>query len=349
MKILRLAFVVVVLLPAVCVGVEINPADQEAMSALIKKKEANTKEKAQIEREIAVLEAKIEHRPPPPEKSPTNVLQDFASEYNLKIAQSLTDKNKIALPALFQYVHPAKGGDGAQIDIALSLSHDINNPGRIPLSAGFISEYHYNNAPTKLQDALAVGGKLDAVLGPNTEYGQLVRGSVAYKRDNLVSGDGVVADLIWFVSIPQWHVGDFYWKWGNLLVGRVEPFVGLQEEFGNGASMAFKNGNRFSSRVGISLKASLFPDYLANRLDLDISESYWRHMITSGGFDLYSSNQAYFVAALTYWLNTGSDSGGKLQDKEKHFGISAKYTYGDNPSTSQFDADMWTFGLSVLF
>jgi len=343
MKILRLVLVAVLLLPIICVGAEINPADQEAMSALIKKKEANAKEKAQIDKEIAILEAKIDHKPPPPENPPINYLQKFATDYNLKIAQSLTDKNKIALPALFQYVHPAHGGDSAQIDIALSLSHDIGS-----LAAGFTSEYHYNNASTKLQDSLALGGKLDAVFGPNTRDGQLVRGAVAYKRDNLVSGDGVIADLVWFVAIPGWHIGDFYWEWGNFLVGRVEPFVGLQEEFGNGAK-AFKDGNRVSSRVGISLKASLFPDYLANRLDLDISESYWRHMQTSGGFDLYEKNQAYSVASLTYWLNTGSDSSGKLSDKEKHFGVSAKYTYGDNPSTSQFDADMWTFGLSILF
>jgi hypothetical protein len=343
MNVLRLS-TAVFLLPIMFVSAETNPDDQAAMAALIKKKEANAKEKAEIDKEIAKLEAKINGKPPPPENPPKNVLQQFAEEYNLKIAQSLTDKNKNTLPALFQYVHPAHGGDSAQIDMALSLSHDIDS-----LSAGFTSEYHYNNAATKLQDSLALGGKLDAVLGPNTEYGQLVRGSVAYKRDNLVSGDGVLADLMWFVSIPGWHVGDFYWQWGNFLTGRIEPVLGLQDEAGNGASAAFKNGNRFSARAGISLKASLFPSYLANRLDLDISESYWRHISTSGGFDLYSRDQSYFVGSLTYWLNTGTDPSGKLQDKEKHFGISAKYTYGDNPSTSQFDADMWTFGLSILF
>ena len=72
-------------------------------------------------------------------------------------------------------------------------------------------------------------------------------------------------------------------------------------------------------------------------------------MSTSGVFDLYSRDQTYFVESLTYWFNTASDPSGKLQDKEKHFGISAKYAYGDNPSTSQFNADTWTFGLSILF
>lgn len=348
-KVSRLAVVAALLLPIISTHAEISPDDQAAMNALIKKKEANAKEKAEVDKEIAKLEAKINGKPPPPEKPPKNVLQKFAEEYNLKIAQSLTDKNKNTLPALFQYIHPAEGADSAQIDMALSLSHDIENPWKVPLSAGATAEYHYNNAATKLQDSLALGGKLDAVFGPNTEYGQLVRGAVAYKRDNLVSGEGVLADLMWFVSIPGWHIGDFQWQWGNFLIGRIEPVLGLQEEAGNGASAAFKSGNRFSARAGISLKASLFPDYLANRLDLDISESYWRHISTTGVFDFYSRDQSYFVGSLTYWLNTGSDPSGKLQDKEKHFGVSAKYTYGDNPSTSQFDADMWTFGLSILF
>jgi hypothetical protein len=328
---------------------EIDPAEQAAMNALIKRKEANAKEKARIDHEIAILEAKINKKPPPPEAPAKSLLQKFAEEYNVKIAQSLTDKNKNTLPAMFQYVHPDNGNDSAQIDIALSVSHDVENPWRIPISAGLTSEYHYNNAARKLQDSLALGGKIDAVLGPNTEYGQLVRGSIAYKRDNLVSGEGVLADLIWFVSIPGLHLGGFQWNWGNFLTGRIEPFLGLQDESGNGASTTFKDGNRFSLRAGISLKASLFPSYLANRLDLDISESYWRHLTTSGGFNLYSKDQAYFVESVTYWLNTGSDPNGRLQDNEKHFGISANYTYGDNPSTSQFDADTWTFGLSVLF
>jgi hypothetical protein len=319
------------------------------MNALIKRKEANAKEKAQIDRDIAILEAKINHKPPPPETPPKNLLQQFASEYQLTVAQSLTDKNKNTLPALFQYAHPSDGDDSAQIDVALSVSHDIDNPWRLPLSAGLTSEYHYNNAPTKLQDSLALGGKLDAVLGPNTEYGQLVRGWVAYKRDTVASGEGLLADMLWFVAIPGLHIGGFQWKWGSFFLGRIEPFLGLEAETGSGASSTFRDGNRFSSRAGVSLKAALFPDFLANRLELDISESYWRNISTSGGFDLYSRDQSYFVACVTYWLNTGSDPSGKLQDEEKHFGISAKYAYGDNPSTSQFDADLWTFGLSILF
>jgi len=351
MKIPSLILLSIFLLPSPFVHADPSAADQEAMNALIKRKEANAKEQKQIARDIAVLEAKIDNKPPPPEVSPTNRLQEFATLYNLKIAQSLTDKNKNTLPALFQYVHPANGKDNAQIDIAVSLSHDIfeDNSWRLPLSAGFTSEYHYNSAATKLQYSFALGGKLDAVFGSNTEFGQLVRGSAAYKRDNLVSGEGVLADLIWFISILQWHVGDFQWKWGGFLLGRIEPFLALQDEAGNGASSNFKDGNRFSARAGISLKASLFPDDLGNRLDLDTSVSYWRHVSTSGGFDLYSRDQTYFAESLTYWLNTGTDPRGKLEDKEKHFGISVKYAYGDNPSTSQFNADTWTFGLAILF
>jgi hypothetical protein len=351
MKIVRTTLVAILLLPIVCHGQQIDPADQKAMEALQRKKEAIAKEKAQIDKDIAKLEAKIEHKPPPPETPRKDPLQEFATEYKLRIAQSLTDKNKVALPALFQYVHPVNGGDSAQVDVALSIGHDFASfP--TPLgtgSWGLTSEYHYNNAPAKLQDSLILGGKLDFALGSSTKNGQWVRTAVSYKHDNLVSGDGVVADLLWFVSIPQWHIGDFYWKWGNVLAGRVEPFVGLQDEFGNGASKAFKDGNRFSARAGIALQVEMFPDYLANRLALSVSEGYWGHMQRSGGFDLYATNQSYFEVALTYWLNTGSDPSGKLQDKDKHFGFTAKYTYGDNPSTSQFDANTWTFGLSVLF
>jgi hypothetical protein len=351
MKIQLLALLVVSLLLTSFLRAEIDPADLAAMKTLVAKKEANEAEAKKIARDIAVLQAKIDHKPPPPETPPADVLQKFVTDYNLKVTRSLTDKNTSTLPALFQYVHPENGNDSAQIDMAISLSHDIpmRLPWSLPLSAGLTSEYHYNNAPMKLQDSLAIGGKLDAVFGPDTESGQLVRGSVAYKRDNLVSGEGVLADLTWFVAIPGLSIGDFFFKFPPFLEGRIEPFLALQEESGNGASKAFKDGDRFSGRAGVSLKANLFPDYFANRLSLDSSVIYWRHFVTSGGFDLYARDQGYFVESLTYWLNTGSDPSGKLQDKEKHFGISVSYAYGDNPTTSQFDADTWTFGLAILF
>jgi hypothetical protein len=56
---------------------------------------------------------------------------------------------------------------------------------------------------------------------------------------------------------------------------------------------------------------------------------------------IYTSNRAkmpIFVATLPH---------GKIWEIEN--GRIKEYTYGDNPGTSQFGADMWTFGLSVLF
>jgi hypothetical protein len=323
--------------------------DQAEMKALVQKRDRAAAEQDTLNKQIAALESKINHQPPPTENAPKNPIQNIASEYNLKVGQSLIDKNKTTLPALFQYTHQSHGKDSAQVDAGISVSHDIDNSFEIPLSVGLTSEYHYNNVASQRQNNLAIGGMFDAVLGPSTEYGQLIRASAMYKHDDVISGDGLQAGLLWFVAIPELHIGDFYWNWNNIVAGRIEPTIGLQYETGNGASAAFKDGDRFAFEAGISIKMALLPDYFANRLELNLGVNYWNNIATSGGYNGYLQNQMYYVEGVTYWLNTGSDPTGKLGDKEKNFGISVQYTDGNNPSTSDFRANRLTLGLAIQF
>lgn len=175
--------------------------DLAKMKELVKQRdEARAKAKA-LDLEIAKLARSGDGKPPIPEptegEEQLNPFQ-LPEDFNLKIRQTLTDKNKNSLPGLLQYSHPGNGDDSYLIDLGVSLDRDIGRG----ISLGLTTEYHYNSASGKLKDTLTAGLQLDAVVGPDTEHAQLFRASASYKRDNLVSGEGAQADILWFPSMP---------------------------------------------------------------------------------------------------------------------------------------------------
>ena len=337
--------------------------DQARMNELVKQRdEARAKAKA-ADKEIAALAAKMNGTPVPPEppEGASAEINPFAipQQYNLKIRQTLADKNKNSLPALLQYTHPGNGSDSYLVDMGVSLSHDLLL-GNAPASAGLAAEYHYNSASGKLKDSFSAGLTLDAELGSDTKHAQLVRATASYKRDNLVSGEGAQGEILWYPSLSprvdetgtasSFAFGGFYVPIGDFFKGRIEPYIGLQGETGNGASKDFKDGDRFSGHSGVSLKGVLLPKVFANRLELNTSVDYWRHFTTSGGFEQYDDDQLYYSAAATYWFDTfDKNKNGLLDEDEKHFGITVRYVNGDNPTEGDFNADTWTIGFAIQF
>lgn len=273
---------------------------------------------------------------------------NFREEYQLKVRQSVFDKGGLEEPALFQYTMPASGSDSWQADVGISLAHDIgiDLPGRP--SWRVLGDYHYNEAKGSLKDTVVAAAGLDFLFGGDTGTAQAVSLEGGYKRDNLVSGEGITGSLVWYPTVEVHGIGDF-WKPFGPVTARLKPYLGVEGESGNGGIKRFPSGERWSGKAGLSLIGLVLPEHLGNRLETSLNFGWWYHFATSGGYDAYEDSQEYFSATITYWLDRGKEDGQTLAPEEKHFGLSAKYSYGDNPAKGEFDADVWTFGLSIRF
>ena len=336
------------------------PAENPAITAALQKRDAAKKalDEAQKAYDAAVNAASTD-QPAAPVLVSDSAAQGLAKflgpdGLNMSIRKSVKDKAQSALPALFQYSHPGKGSDSWSSDIGAMFDFDLYRTQAFGVGANVFGEYHYNDAAGKLKDSVLAGGALDWLFGGDLDA-QFFRTSLAYKADNLVAGQGVLADVLYYPYFPNLGIGNFSGRkaTGGLFEGRLTPFIGFQWEETDGASAKFVSGDRFSFRAGLGFEGNIAPRYLSNRLVLAANFSYWNHLDASGAQSLYDESQWYVETALTYWFNTPSDPDvvklGKLSKDDQHFGLTAKYTWGDNPDEGEFDADIFTLGLSVKF
>lgn len=318
----------------------------------IRERDALQKKLKEVEKEIDTLSGSPSEAAPGSDETkgiPARVA-DTLRDWDVRVRRAVKDnKQGTQLPALFQYSHPASGPDGWLADVGVSTTRDLGGD----FAAGIYGEFHYNNAEKQRKDSVLAGATLDWVPGDETaERAYFFRGTVGFKRDNLVAGDGVLSDVTYYPYLPRYYIGN---EWGGeatreMLTLRINPYFGPQFEFGNGAA-GFKDGNRFALRAGITATANLLPRYLGNRLNLESSFGYWENLADSGAFRKYNERQFYVVNALTYWLNTpkANNTTGRLSDDEKHFGITLQYSNGDSPDEGSFDVNLFTAGFSVRF
>ncbi len=275
----------------------------------------------------------------------------------LKIRQSVKDPSKAALPATFQLTSK-EGKSIKSIDLGIAYERDFDMAAGQPnLSWGILGEYHYltksETSPNGVNTML-LGGSLDWYPSTTVEGdAQNIRATLAYKRDRIVSGKGVIGDVSWFPNFPDLNIGDAYF--GNditrgVIEANFRPYIGLQYEEGNGAS-GFRDGDRTSVRAGVSLGLTILPAYLGNRLTLDNKLSYWEHLDSSGVYSSYDSEQWYLTSKLTYWFYTPKKGniGDILSPDEQHVGLSLGYNWGDNPEEGKLDMNMITLGLAVKY
>jgi hypothetical protein len=173
--------------------------------------------------------------------------------------------------------------------------------------------------------------------------------NTAYRRDNMVGGEGFFGQVMLFPCYAPLRFGGFFL--GNpkgFITSRIEPFVGVEVETGNGASAAFAGGERVSLRAGASILGSLLPIYFGERLQYSVSGGFWSNLQTTGFYKDYNDQQLHLATSLTYWFNTLNkrDKDGNLR---KHFGLTASYANGDDPIDGAFDQNVWTLGFAVQF
>ncbi|MCX6855784.1 MAG: hypothetical protein NTV80_12865 [Verrucomicrobia bacterium] len=281
-----------------------------------------------------------------PEDMGTKAYDFLTEDWNLKIRRTLRDVKENSLPALFEYTMPNGAADTWSSDIGASVGGKVLNT---PLEWGVIGEYHYNEAAGALVDSLNAGAELSGLIVDMWTSGAAWKLNTAYRKDNLVGGEGVFGQIMFYPAFPALGFGGFFL--GNpkgLITARIEPFLGAEVETGNGASAAFAAGERFSLRAGASIYGHLLPLYFRDRIQYTISGGYWSNVHTSGFYQGYNDHQMHMIASLTYWFNTlnKEDESGSLK---KHFGLTAKYSNGDNPIEGAFDQNVWTLGFAVQF
>jgi len=295
-----------------------------------------------------------------PRKKTAEISQELSEDpaSALKIRQSVKDSTKAALPALLQLTRTKDGKDSKLIDLGIAYERDFDTKADGPnASWGLFGEYHHLTKSTAKPvgvDSLLLGGTLDWYPATGLgKPGQDIRGSLAYKRDKIVSGEGLISDVTWYPNAPAYGIGDANFGMDathGLLEANLRPFVGIQYEEGNGAK-GFRDGDRVSMRAGLFLNMALLPAYMGNRLTLENKLSFWDHLDTEGVYSTYDSGQWYLSSKLTYWFYTPKkDNVGKiLSQDEQHLGLSLGYDWGDNPEEGKLNTDMTTLGLSIKY
>ncbi len=364
---MKFSFIPVLLLSGVAMAA---PPEEEAIRELrkaIEERDALKAKLAEAEKKVVAMSRQLAGEPAVPAGSEVAITRasEFLEKRGLKVRRSVKDKAQGALPATFQFTRTPNAKDSRAADVGVSIEGDVPWDLRIgQMSWGLFAEYHHLSETKVIQDgvvkglangkdSLLLGGSADLVTrAAHADDAHLFRSTLAYKRDKIVSGEGLLTDLSWLPYFPNHGIGNHwgYEQTNGWIEGRIEPFVGLQYEEGNGAK-GFRDGTRFSARAGFNLGLRLLPAYLGNRLTLDSKLMFWDHLDTKGVYSSYDDEQWYLASSLTYWFYTPgkASTSEKLAEEDQHLGISVGYTWGDNPEEGQLDADILTFGLSIKY
>jgi hypothetical protein len=271
---------------------------------------------------------------PAVEKEPLDKLAEV-----LKLRQTLKDPSLADLPARLNYAHPAHGNDTIAIDagVALNVFKALNAPDEIreTTTLDVFAEYHKTNSTTSPADTLLGGAQFKHNLGHFGEWGNWLGGDASFKRDDIVSGRGVFAEIFYYPYNKSLGV------YSNQTLGQIEysinPNIGLQYETGNGASRKFTSGDRVSLKAALNLTITFpFPSVLDRRLEWSNTINVWTHLSTTGGFDIYDRDQHYAQSSVNLYL-----------DQAKQVALGLDYTYGDNLTTNQFDVSTWAFSFKA--
>lgn len=341
--------------PLLTFAEEPSPEYQAEMNPLIQKEQALREALDALHKQQEAVDKKYGMGKPaspsfPAGEAPSKWYETLEEDFNLRIRHTLdANSDDFAEPALFTFTHPASGSDTWAADVGLGMGRQVQGT---DIDWLLQSEYHYSDGSSP-NDTFTAGVGLEGGLGKRytrsdrPALGANWKWEANYKRDNLIAGESFATAVNLFPMIGALRLGGY--MIGNdgchWFKGQIEPFLGAEFEAGNGASDAFRQGERFTLRAGLTAKGYLFPSRFGERIELTTKISYWANVTTSGLYELYDDNQLWFTGSLTYWLDT-RDKNDKLH---KHFGITARYENGDNPVKGIFDQDVITLGFAVKF
>lgn len=257
---------------------------------------------------------------------------------DLKLRQSVADKNAITKPAVALVTWPEHGSATYSANAGLTWEFNLGKPdvdAKSQWDLGIVAEYHGNTNVEKKQDSrfagLSVSGLIGTVLEQSIQW--LPTLAVQYKGDRIADTDGLV--IRGDVTVATRPLGI-----GRIVGPRVfgvyyQPTIGTSYEWKDAPSDESSSVLRASGSfdlVGFPLR-DLFDD----RLEVEASIVYWRDVTRTGAIEGPKDNRlAQFGAS--YYLNSN-----------RNYGVILQYQDGSDPIKGLADQRFTQLSLAVQF
>jgi hypothetical protein len=309
--------------------------------------------------------------PPPSQQEPQadsqkheNSLLKLARSYQLSLRYSSTDQTALKKPATLQFVAPEDKQSSYSIDAGLTwgLSDYFETGFSFEdslWSYSAFAEYHKNSLINKEKDSFLTGGQLQAAIGDiqNGTKAIQIDGRVVYKKDNVSTSDGLIAESMFFPLIgtkdatrPFVPKIGGYWGSQNLIL-LLQPGLGIQYEAASTVDKTGRSGSTLRGKASIDFAVYPLAQYLRGDsndvigpLELVTSYVHWENFERAGGFIGRDHNHALLKASCNYYF------GGYDEKLEKRpFAIGIDYVHGDNPEEGFSSQSFYQVGLKLLF
>jgi hypothetical protein len=249
---------------------------------------------------------------------------------DLKVAQSLTDKNVASKPAQIQVTIPKDGDRTYVVDAGVGYTHSfpVNQEKKQQTDLTIGAEYHRNTVTDNPKDSTIASLRLDQIRGDITEHDDPITFpgiGLNFKKDRVKGTESIVPsfDITWRSN--HFRIGDVIGRDGP--VGfEWQPTLGTEVEFANKAEANNPTGR--VGRVWGSLDANLYPAWgaIRSRLQLAGTLRLWQDYAVTSRIDNGRDRHYLRTLSLNYFF-----------DDESRFAVGIDRVSGENPSEGEPD------------
>lgn len=242
---------------------------------------------------------------------------------DLKVAQSLKDKNVAGKPAIVQVTIPEDEDTTYAVDAGVGYSQTVSDSDRQQTDLTVGGEYHKNTVTDEPSDSTVVAVRFDQIWGDPATDSFLPGYGVNFKKDKIKKTESLVPTVDFTLTSKKFGIGR--------VIGRDGP-VGFEWQPSLGAELEQiieAGDDKPTGRVGrgwVSLDTNLYPLWFAikGRLQLAASLRVWQDFAESERLD--DGNDQHYLR--TYSVNY-------FFDEEQRFGIGVDRVSGENPSEGE--------------
>jgi hypothetical protein len=278
----------------------------------------------------------------------------------IKLQQSVFDKDAFAKPASISYTHAGGASSSFAVDAGLGVELQPRFfPWGETLSSSLGLDYHRNSTVGALKNLLQVGGQFEDTRGFAATSGFALDtvGDVAYKVNRVKHVDSIEGSLkmhpvitfekmglsgLSFLNTDNFHrTGCARWRW--------EPFFGAQYENAVQSGSTTESGRHLLITYGAELFLQPFYRSMGKKVEVTASYKGWQPFSQTGVY-AEERNSSFFEAQITYLfvesnpIKIGAETNGTLD-----MGLTLKYQNGDNLETGDKHLDVFTVALTSRF
>ncbi len=273
-------------------------------------------------------------------------LKKFFNDNQLRLRQSAVNPSTREKPASFQFNVPKDAANSYAVDLALSWhpegkSGTYENGTAYSLEGSPFIEWHRQTQSENEQNTLLMGGSYSYVHMPSKVFSLTNIGSVKFKDDRILTGQGYYVTWGLMPLYQKWYIGRS--TKSELFPVTFFPFVDLQFEGADDVltdqvdammNPIKERGSTARAKFAIEAYAQPLSKLLNDRLELSATYSHWVALSRSGGFNHRDPNPTLFQASLNYYLSSDNTAA-----------IGVDFRDGENPEEG-FDDQQF---LSVAF